>query len=935
METFKEEIDLETPKQKDEEEIKEREEEQDYGEKIFGIIQKEIDFYRFKYEVNLKQRLGKEKCFDDHQKDLKKIKEGQEAIAEKIKAIENFKQENPEIYKEFLKKVKSFSLDGEKNFSIDMKNSSRLLNKVSEAGICEAKILYPLCEENDKELNQFFILESLVKIETINPPRGIREIADKQVEKNKWIEYSYVKDFIDINPSEKDIKVLERLNELNIGSLCDFSQKQFIEKKDKIYYVLLNDEKFPSFANQFNQLKEICERKPTTSLLEDVRVIVEGEAEAQGLFSKETQDVLEKLATPEIKGILDNKETKEFIKRELNHYEIYQEIMRWVKPPELLEKFLKNEIKKTNGIYEKYPDNLNSSSFIVGKVGNITEKIKKSPEKFQKIFQKYNFEIKEENDLDALQNLSCEELDKFLSKASQDMLLDLGIKKTSWQSFQELSKLSAFERGKIIMKDFSDPSLKKKLAAIIEHSSFYNQISKQFTKNIRKTKGDYQAKTFSPDLLENISLSLTLFYLIFKNPNKEDIEKLNKENLEKLKEKGLESETHKKIYNKICSGVLELKDIIPGRKATKKMIEKGNLEYLLTGQKLDIPFDYYGVLGKDLEEMKKEVDARAEELIEDYSENKEKYLPYLDSLLGYASKYKEEVQEILNVEDLWEYKFSHLNDLNLILSKIKDIEMEIGEGKREKENIELYVKNLEEHLDIEEFSKAKERISAIKERNQEKALRLIEKMESVVSDLKQEKNPEKKDIDTLLSNKAIFKHLGLVLSLESVKQMYQKINQKEEYEEKEEFLKSVEIIKEPEEYLGAMNMNPSCMRVGGQYEYGALTIAQAPILILGVKDNFGKIQGRSLLIPVEDEKGKYRFELKNTYGVGEEYIKDFTEKIERKLKEKNSDYYKETEQIITIDFIEGELPKSKKLPSTSRFEFYRDGKGLVEFEEID
>ena len=63
-------------------------------------------------------------------------------------------------------------------------------------------------------------------------------------------------------------------------------------------------------------------------------------------------------------------------------------------------------------------------------------------------------------------------------------------------------------------------------------------------------------------------------------------------------------------------------------------------------------------------------------------------------------------------------------------------------------------------------------------------------------------------------------------------------------------------------------MEPSCMRVGGGFDYGALTIAQAPILILGVKDNFGKIKGRSLLIPIKDENEKWRFELKNTYGAG-------------------------------------------------------------------
>lgn len=318
------------------EEIKEIvEEEKDYGEEIFGIIQKEMESYYLKKEAYLNQEARGQGDSNYYQKNLKKIKENQEAVVERIKVIKNFKQENPEIYKEFLERVKKFSIVGE--------NYSKLSDKAYEAGLNEFRTTQ---RDIDKELTHFFILESLVKIETMNPPKEIKEIVEKELNKNRWIESSYIKDFIDTNPSKEEIKVLERLNELNVGDLSDFSQRDLIEKKDKIYQVLLNDKKFPSFANQFNQLKEICNREPTIFLLEDARAITEGETE--GLFSKETQSILEKLPTPEIKKMLKSEKVKQFIKKELKHYEIYQEIMRtvWIKPPKLLEEFLKKRLKK-------------------------------------------------------------------------------------------------------------------------------------------------------------------------------------------------------------------------------------------------------------------------------------------------------------------------------------------------------------------------------------------------------------------------------------------------------------------------------------------------------------------------------------------------------------------------------------------------------------
>lgn len=779
--------------------------------------------------------------------------------------VKDFSEEDSEKFKEILEKLKDWN--------------SELLVEEAKKGmkISDGKLA--------KGLYKCLIFSEMVKFEKINPSDKMQKLAEKVILLNGIIDADEMEELNSLDLNEKEIKFIEKVVELETMPEIRFGLAEFIghmrenkltEKGKETLQILSDDEKFRKVKGNIEEIKNGFKKL-------DIDILV-----SQNMFN-----------------IMAEKENLKKILGEAEH------IKKVVEDYNLSRIIEGGKLWEFIGSQKTERDGISSEEF--------KEKIKKFKIKFDELIEP----------IDAYTLFYIEDEERVFPKKEKEVekiLLDFGIKEIGFREFRKaFSLLPEKEIDEISERDFSNSLAVKNCESLIKNSPYYRQISSEFIENIRKTKGDYQAKTFPSDILKYISSSLLFSYLTFEKPDKE--------NLEKLKENSLKSDIHKKIYNKACSGVLELKDVIPGRKATKKLIEKGNLEYLLVSQKLDIPFDYYGIFGKDIEEIKEEVDARAEELIENYSENKEKYLPYLDALLGYASKYKEEVKELLKIENLWEYKFSHLDDLNSILEEIKDMEMEIKQDKiGEKENMGIYIKNLEEHLDIEEFSKVKQRISVIKEKNQEKALDLIKKMENIVAELLEEKNPEKKDIDTLLSNKAIFKHLGLVLSLESIRQMHQKINKKEK---NQEFLKSVEIIKKPEEYLGAMNMNPSCMRVGGMYDYGALTIAQSPILILGVKDNFGKIKGRSLLIPVKDENGKYRFELKNTYGNGEEYIKDFAEKIEIVLREKVEDYHGETEKIITTDFIKGELPKSKKLLSTRQLEFYRDGKGTVEFEEQD
>jgi hypothetical protein len=116
------------------------------------------------------------------------------------------------------------------------------------------------------------------------------------------------------------------------------------------------------------------------------------------------------------------------------------------------------------------------------------------------------------------------------------------------------------------------------------------------------------------------------------------------------------------------------------------------------------------------------------------------------------------------------------------------------------------------------------------------------------------------------------------------------------------------------------------MRVEGGNGYGALTVTQGPIFIIGIKDKSKRIICRSLFIPVKDEKGKWRFELHmaHPYGIGEKEIDGFAKKIEETLKKE--DYYKGVENIITKgkELTEGTLPKTKTTPSSETTKFWRD-----------
>jgi hypothetical protein len=125
------------------------------------------------------------------------------------------------------------------------------------------------------------------------------------------------------------------------------------------------------------------------------------------------------------------------------------------------------------------------------------------------------------------------------------------------------------------------------------------------------------------------------------------------------------------------------------------------------------------------------------------------------------------------------------------------------------------------------------------------------------------------------------------------------------------------------------------MSTGGEWDFGGLTVAVAPLLIIFPKDINGKPVGESFLIPVKNEAGKWRFELKDTYGVGGEYVKKFAQKLEQTLREKNKDYYEGVEEIVSGNVLKGTLPESKNFPFLEDLKFYRDGEGEVELKKFE
>lgn len=200
----------------------------------------------------------------------------------------------------------------------------------------------------------------------------------------------------------------------------------------------------------------------------------------------------------------------------------------------------------------------------------------------------------------------------------------------------------------------------------------------------------------------------------------------------------------------------------------------------------------------------------------------------------------------------------------------------------------------------------------------------------------------KKAVNDILKNENLWDYKfsqeeDLYKILENIKNLKTEVKDMAKIGGEEISLGSVEILKKPEEHLAAMNIEPTCMSAVGDFNYGAIAIAAGPILIEAYKNNKGEILGRRLLIPVKDKSGKWRFEEKAPYGLGERHLNDFGRQMEKVLTEKNKEYYKGVKEIITKNSVEGRLPKTKQIPflNPELWKFWREDWGLAELKEAE
>ena len=90
--------------------------------------------------------------------------------------------------------------------------------------------------------------------------------------------------------------------------------------------------------------------------------------------------------------------------------------------------------------------------------------------------------------------------------------------------------------------------------------------------------------------------------------------------------------------------------------------------------------DCFSVFGKSLDSFKKEIDFKIRIIADDYDKKKEEYDLYISSLLGYGAIKEDKTNEILKIEDLWNYKFGHIADLRLIVDEIKNLNIKAKDG---------------------------------------------------------------------------------------------------------------------------------------------------------------------------------------------------------------------------------------------------------------
>lgn len=461
-------------------------------------------------------------------------------------------------------------------------------------------------------------------------------------------------------------------------------------------------------------------------------------------------------------------------------------------------------------------------------------------------------------------------------------------------------------------KSLFDEKIKEKAKIIYQFL-----IEKHILENLKQAKGDYFARFFPNKIISFLSSKLLENF----------IEYQKKENEQILAEKKPE------FLKKIKHHHFNLRDVLLGKKALKRLIEENNFAYLSAmvyfKDKIS-PFDYYGILGKNFEEIKGEIDNLATTIIEKdlYEKHKEEYLLHLPSLLGYGMINPKLLNEILREEDILSFKFKKADlELKKIIEQIKDIEyLPAQKNTFQIEILKISIFHLKKSFQSE-VENIKNNLSKLKNQSEgEKIIKeiegIIQEAESLLEKMKEnqsiieEKNSLEKRINNLLS-KRIINQLKMTQTRDDLLNLKRKLEK-----EKISPVQKVEILKNAPEMFSAINIEPSCERVGSEYQENAFTIVQGPVIIIGAKNIEGKIIGRMLLLPVKKiASWDWVLEAKTIYGKGEKEIEEYLSLLENIL----------GRDKITKKIVEGELPPMNTEPSNRITDFYRDEMGTTRF----
>lgn len=403
---------------------------------------------------------------------------------------------------------------------------------------------------------KYRFLEEIIKFENSEPSERVRKFLDKIISLNGFAHSDQMRELDNLNPTEEEMELLGRMAE--------------ISSEPNVGY---------SWANSIKKLRDGTinyNRKEIFSILKNEEEFSQIENNIRSLERKfKEKGLLFNLCWLGVR--LGSEGRVDEAVSEIDNIKKLNDIYNFSKV------ISRTDVVFLNSLPEKAKDNLFSEDF--------KKKAKDFKMNFHSLYDLIKFQeiLANENFIEGK-----DDFEKIIS--------DFGIEKIEVRRLEDLLDLDGTEINNILEKDFSDSSLRKRITPLVKKSPFYKEISSKFIENIRAIKGDNFVDSFPIELLRYISSSLTFSYLALRDKK----EKL----VEPLKEKNPE------IYNKILQNELGLKDFIPGRKDTEKILE--NFGYLSAAEELNIPLDFYGVQGKNIKEIKEKINGSDNPLIKNY-----------------------------------------------------------------------------------------------------------------------------------------------------------------------------------------------------------------------------------------------------------------------------------------------------------------------------